>query len=155
MWDENTQQVKKGRRLINNSENVSVEMVRNLQSELIYLGLESLFQDEATDREFGAVTLALTREEFEKMKFELRQLKKRFFKDMAMNREFSKGERIYQLNIQFFPITDRSEAPSGKCVSDIQKAFQCSLPPDFSLGVFKNFKQASAPPQPPKSGPGQ
>lgn len=106
--DESTGEVKKGRLLMDGSENISVEMVRKLQSELIYLGLDSLFQDEITDREFGAVTLTLTKKEFERLKFELRQLKKRFFKDVAMSRESSKGHRVYQLNIQFFPLTDQA-----------------------------------------------
>ena len=107
--NKDTGEIKKGCLLMEDSENVSVEMVRKLQSELIYLSLESLFQDEATDREFGTVTLSLTKEEFEKMKFELRQLKKRFFKDMAINRESTKGDRVYQLNVQFFPVTERAE----------------------------------------------
>ena len=104
--DEKTGQVKKKGFLINRPENISVEMVRKLQSELIYLGLESLFRDEAISREFGAVTLALTKKEFEEIKFELRKLKKRFFKDVAIRRESSKGHQVYQLNIQFFPVTD-------------------------------------------------
>lgn len=107
--DENTGEVKKGCLLIDGSENISAEMVRKLQSELIYLGLESLFQDNVVDREFGAVTLTLTQTEFEKMKFELRRFKKRFFKDMAVKRESSKGDQVYQLNVQLFSVTDRVE----------------------------------------------
>ena len=106
IYNKNSGEIKKGRLPTNNSQNISIEMVRKLQSELIYLSLESLFQDNPVDREFGAVTFALTREEFEKMKFELRQLKKRYFKDIATKRESSKGEKVYQLNIQLFPVTD-------------------------------------------------
>ncbi len=112
--DTNTGKMKKKRLLMEKSEEISVEIVRKLQSEFIYLSLESLFRDQPRDREFGAVTLALTEKEFEKMKFELRQLKKRFFTSMATNREFSKGDRIYQLNIQFFPITDAAPKPTHK-----------------------------------------
>ena len=50
----------KGRELMSGSENVPVALVRKLQAELIYLGLESLFQDAPQDREFGAMTVALT-----------------------------------------------------------------------------------------------
>lgn len=109
-----TGEVKKGRLLINDSQNVSTEMIRKIQSELIYIGLESLFQDDITDREFGSVTMALTEDEFEKMKFELRQMKKRFFKDIAKNREKTKGDRVYQLNIQLFPVTDRAKTDKVK-----------------------------------------
>lgn len=104
--EEATGKVRKGRLLMNGSEDVPIEMVRKLQSELIYLGLESLFQDESVDREFGALTLCLTKEEFEQIKFELRQMRKRIFKNISVNRERSKGERVYQFNIQLFPVTN-------------------------------------------------
>lgn len=99
--------ISKGRELINGYENIPVAMVRKIQAELIYLGLESLFQDDPTEREFGALTLALTDAEFEQIKFELRQLRKRFFKDISIERGQSKGERVYQLNIQLFPVSDK------------------------------------------------
>ena len=38
-------QITRGRELMSGSENIPVELVRKLQAELIYLGLESLFQD--------------------------------------------------------------------------------------------------------------
>jgi len=73
--DSETGEVRKGRALMiggPNNEAIPVELVRKLQSELIYLGLESLYQDKPSEREFGAVTLALTEREFEKVKFENR-----------------------------------------------------------------------------------
>lgn len=103
--DPQTLQAKRERKLIESPENVPIEMVRKLQAELIYLGLESLFRDEAPEREFGALTLALTEEEFEQIRFELRQLRKRLNRDIAAKRESGPGERVYQLNIQFFPMT--------------------------------------------------
>ena len=98
----------KGRLLMAGSGEVSAEMVRKLQSELIYLGLESLYQDEPYEREFGALTIALSEEEFEALKFELRHLRKRIFKDISVNREKSKGDRVYQLNVQLFPVTEKT-----------------------------------------------
>jgi uncharacterized protein (TIGR02147 family) len=100
-----TGEVHKGRELMNGSENVPVALVRKLQAELIYLGLESLFQDGPQDREFGAQTLALTDTEFEQLKFELRQFRKRWFKDVSVKRKTVKGDRVFQLNIQLFPVT--------------------------------------------------
>ena len=83
--------------------------MRKLQAELIYLGMESLFQDNPQEREFGAFTMALTKEEFEQVKFEVRQLRKRLYAEYSVKREQSKGDRVYQLNFQLFPVTNRSK----------------------------------------------
>jgi uncharacterized protein (TIGR02147 family) len=101
--------ISKGRELMSGSENIPVELVRKLQAELIYLGLESLFQDAPQDREFGAMTVALTEMEFEQLKFELRQFRKRWAKDISVQRKQSKGDRVFQLNIQLFPVTKAGE----------------------------------------------
>lgn len=103
--DSQTLEVRKGRELMNGSESVPVALVRKLQAELIYLGLESLFHDLPQDREFGAQTMALTEDEFEVLKFELRQFRKRWAKDVGVARKVSKGHRVFQLNIQLFPVT--------------------------------------------------
>jgi uncharacterized protein (TIGR02147 family) len=97
--------IDKGRELMSGSENVPAALVRKLQAELIYLGLESLFQDAPQDREFGAMTASLTETEFEQLKFELRQFRKRWTKDISVQRKTSKGDRVFQLNIQLFPVT--------------------------------------------------
>lgn len=98
-------QLTKGRELMSGSQAIPVELIRKLQAELTYLGLESLFQDRPQDREFGAMTVALTEQEFEALKFELRQLRKRLHKDYSVARKTEKGDRVFQLNIQLFPIT--------------------------------------------------
>lgn len=103
--------LEKGRLLMSGSENVPVDLVRKIQSELIYLGLESLAQDPPQDREFGAMTVALTEEEFEQLKFELRQFRKRWTKDILVKRQESKGDRVFQLNIQLFPVSEGEKPP--------------------------------------------
>jgi uncharacterized protein (TIGR02147 family) len=100
-----TGEIGKGRELMSGSENVPVELVRKLQAELIYLGLESLFQDDPKEREFGTQTLALTEAEFEQLKFEARQFRKRWTKDISVHRKSGKGDRVFQMNIQLFPVT--------------------------------------------------
>lgn len=100
-----TGEVTKGRELMAGVEDVPVELVRKLQAELMYLGLESLFQDGAQDREIGTQTLVLTEKEFELLKFELRQFRKRWTKDVSVARKSEKGDRVFQLNIQLFPVT--------------------------------------------------
>lgn len=103
--DEITGEFKKSRSLIESPEDVPVALVRKLQSQLMYLGLESLYQDQPTDREFGTLTMALTKHEFEEIKFKLRQMRKALNKDNSIARMKEKGERVYQLNIQLFPVT--------------------------------------------------
>jgi uncharacterized protein (TIGR02147 family) len=94
------------------AENFPVDLVRKIQSEFILLALESLFRDSAVEREFGTLTVSLTKEEFEKVKFELRHLRKRLLRDFAALRETSKGDRVYQLNIQLFPVTEATPRDS-------------------------------------------
>ena len=100
----------KARSMMESAEDVPVALVRKLQMQLMYLGLESLYQDDPTEREFGTLTLSLTRQEFEEIRFKLRQIRKSIHKDNAIARLKEKGERVYQLNIQLFPITNSSES---------------------------------------------
>ena len=74
----------------------------------MYLGLESLFQDSASDREFGSLTVSLTKTEFEQLKFQLRKFRKEINKDNSIKRMSTKGEKVYQLNLQLFPVTDKA-----------------------------------------------
>ena len=90
------------------AEEIPVELIRKIQSELNYRGMESLFEDSAKEREFGALTVSLTKEEFERYRFELRQLRKKIHKEVSVAREQEKGDRVYQLNLQLFPITDEA-----------------------------------------------
>ncbi|QDK47088.1 TIGR02147 family protein [Bdellovibrio sp. ZAP7] len=104
--DEKTGEIKKARSLTESPEDIPVALVRKLQSQLMYLGLESIYQDQPTDREFGTLTMSLTKSEFEEIKFKLRQMRKGLNKDNSIARMKSKGERVYQLNIQLFPVTN-------------------------------------------------
>ena len=53
-----------------------------------------------------AQTLSLTEDEFELLKFELRQFRKRWAKDVGVARKNLKGDRVFQLNIQLFALTN-------------------------------------------------
>lgn len=103
--DPETNQIKKGLVIPPTPEDIPAETIRRLQAELIYLGMESLLNDAPEEREFGSLSICLTEEEFEKLKFELRHMRKRIYKDTLVKREQKKGDRVYQLNIQLFPIT--------------------------------------------------
>lgn len=106
--DDATSQAKKARSLMESADEIPVALVRKLQAELMYLGLESLFQDSATEREFGSATLSMTKSEFDDLKFQLRKLRKDAQKNIAVKRAGSKGERVYQLNLQLFPVTNKA-----------------------------------------------
>lgn len=101
-------QITKARDLIESPQDLPVPLIRKLQAELIYLGIESLFRDSPKDREFGAMTVAMTEEEFNQVRFELRQLRKRLQRDILTQRKTTKGDRVYQLNVQLFPVTEKS-----------------------------------------------
>jgi uncharacterized protein (TIGR02147 family) len=104
--DDVTGRPQKARSLMENAEDVPVALVRKLQAELMSLGLESLFRDAPTEREFGTLTVSMTKSEFEDLRFQLRKLRKETQKNNAVRRATSKGERVYQLNLQLFPVTD-------------------------------------------------
>lgn len=103
-----TGEVTKGRDLVESPQDLPVPLIRKLQAELIYLGIESLFRDSPKEREFGAMTLSMTEDEFNQVRFELRQLRKRLQRDILVKRKAAKGDRVYQMNIQLFPLTDKA-----------------------------------------------
>lgn len=106
--DTETGTLKKANTLMESAEEIPVALVRKLQGELMYLGLESLFRDAPTEREFGSATLSLNKAEFEELKFQLRKFRKQAQKDNAVRRASSKGERVYQLNMQLFPVSNKA-----------------------------------------------
>jgi uncharacterized protein (TIGR02147 family) len=106
--DNETGNVKKGN-AAPAQDDMSPEMIRKIQSELMYLGMEALLNGSPAEREIGTVTVALTEAEFEKLKFELRHLRKRIYKDALIARSQAPGDRVYQLNIQLFPITKKGK----------------------------------------------
>lgn len=90
-------------------EEIPAALIRKLQMQLMYLGLESLYQDQAGEREFGSLTMSLTEKEFEEIKFKLRQMRKALHKENSIARTSEKGDRVYQLNLQLFPVSNASK----------------------------------------------
>ena len=90
-------------------EEIPSALIRKLQMQLMYLGLESLYQDDPASREFGSLTMALTEKEFDEIKFKLRQMRKTLHKENSIARISNKGDRVYQLNLQLFPVTNASK----------------------------------------------
>lgn len=104
--DENGK-LKKSRTLTEGADEIPVALIRKLQAQLMLLGLESIYEDNPTEREFGTLTMALTKAEFEEIRFKLRQMRKQLHKDNSIARMNSQGERVYQLNLQLFPVTNK------------------------------------------------
>lgn len=50
--------------------------------------------------------MCLTKDEFEEIKFKLRQMRKSIHKDNSIARSKSKGDKVYQMNIQLFPVAE-------------------------------------------------
>ncbi|MBK7960685.1 MAG: DUF4423 domain-containing protein [Bdellovibrionales bacterium] len=112
--------LRRGRAHSETPEDVPVALVRKLQAQLMYLGLESLYHDAPTEREFGTLTLNLTKDEFAEIKFKLRQMRKAIHKDTSIARMKTAGERVYQLNIQLFPVTDKITAVNADAQNEAQ-----------------------------------
>ncbi|MBY0315378.1 MAG: TIGR02147 family protein [Bdellovibrionales bacterium] len=100
-------------KMISNADKISPELIRKLQSELIYLGLESLYRDDPKEREISGFTLAMTAEEYSWVRHELRKVRKEIQAKLMMAREKQPGKKVYQMNIQLFPLTRETEAQGG------------------------------------------
>ena len=105
------------------AEEIPPALIRKLQMQLMYLGLESLYQDEPDQREFGSLTLSLTEREFNDIKFKLRQLRKSLHKENSIARMNDKGERVYQLNLQLFPVSNASKLSRKEVLSNASKNY--------------------------------
>ena len=112
--DETRGRIEKGASLIADSHKVSKELVQKIQSEFIYLSQEALHKYGPRDREVSGVTLALTEKEYEWVRFELRKLRKYIQKKILTQRVHTKGDRVYQINIQLFPLTESTKVNSAK-----------------------------------------
>lgn len=102
------------RQLMADASEIPVDLVRKIQAELMFLGLESLFQDSPVEREFGTLTLSLTAAEFEDIRFQLRKLRKAIHKENTIRRMKNKGERVYQMNLQLYPVTNSSKIENAE-----------------------------------------
>jgi len=73
------------------------------------------------------VTLSLTEKEFEEIKFKLRQMRKQLTKDNSIARSAAPGDRIYQMNIQLFPVTKKIEEQKVSSTEEKMKSLLQSL----------------------------
>jgi uncharacterized protein (TIGR02147 family) len=79
-------------------------LVVNYQLDSMDLGKRALVKIPAAERDISALTMTLSEKNFQILKKELQMLRKRFSKAAV---EDAAPEAVYQLNIQFFPITKK------------------------------------------------
>ncbi len=87
------------------SNDIPLDIIKRIQSDLLLLALESLFSDSPKDRDLGSFSIALTPKDFEDAKFEIRKFRKSLLKNLLMKREQTLGEKVYQVQFQIFPVT--------------------------------------------------
>lgn len=76
--------------------------IRHYHRDMLHLAMQSLDEDDLKSREFNGATLPIAKENLPLMKEKIRQFRKEM-NELATN--FDTKEEIYQLNIQFFPLT--------------------------------------------------
>lgn len=96
------------------SHDIPLEVIKQIQADLLFLGLESLFIDESNQRDLGSFSIALTQKEFEMVKFEIRKFRKNLLKDLLILREKDHGDRVYQVQFQVFPVTEKATRKQTK-----------------------------------------
>jgi len=81
---------------------VAVRTLHRQMGEFALDAIEGVSQDE---RHFSGLTLGITREAYEKIVQEIAECRKRI---IAIAREDEATEEVYRLNMQFFPMTNKS-----------------------------------------------
>lgn len=71
--------------------------------EMMQRSAESLDLINSRDRELSALTVAISRDDFEKAKRRIQEFHRKLHADLS---ESTKHESVYQLNIQFFPLSE-------------------------------------------------
>lgn len=112
----------KNNKVISNSDKIPIALVRKLQAELVYLGLESLYRDAPAEREISGFTIAMTEEEFSWVRHELRKIRKELQTKLMMAREKGPGKKVYQVNIQLFPLTNESSQGGDAAVEKTESS---------------------------------
>lgn len=92
------------------SNDIPLDIIKQIQSDLLFLGLESLFIDDPNKRDLGSFSIALTKSEFENVKFEIRKFRKALLKNLLIQREQGPGEQVYQVQFQVFPVTHSAQS---------------------------------------------
>jgi uncharacterized protein (TIGR02147 family) len=82
----------------------------NFQLATMELAKRAIQKIPAAERDVSVLTMTLSPDSFQMIKSELQHIRKRIAK-IAVDED--KPDRVYQLNVQFFPVTKKPEGPSG------------------------------------------
>jgi uncharacterized protein (TIGR02147 family) len=82
----------------------------NFQLATMELAKRAIQKIPASERDVSVLTMTLSPDTFQMIKSELQHIRKRIAK-IAVDED--KPDRVYQLNIQFFPVTKKLEGPSA------------------------------------------
>lgn len=85
--------------------------IHSFQHETLKLAQKSLEEDKKAVRDFSTVTLTLSKEEFIQIKELTAEYRKAVLKTLD---DCKNPDRVYQLNIQFFPLTPTKDKENGK-----------------------------------------
>ncbi len=95
--------------LTTGDEVASIGVVRYHQK-MIDLGRESITRVDESERDVGAITVSVSTECFERIKEEIQSFRKKM---LAIADESQSKDAVYQMNIQFFPLTKKLQGGRG------------------------------------------
>jgi uncharacterized protein (TIGR02147 family) len=98
----------------------SVMAVRNLHRQMGMLALDSLDNVPVTERNFSTVTLGLTEEAYQKVVSEFANFRKKIV-DIAAASPLT--DRVYEMNLQLFPLSKKIPVEKQKITIPRKKAF--------------------------------
>ena len=90
---------------------VMAESVRNVNRQFTELALYAIDNVPATQRDISSMTIGLSEDEFRLVKSEIQYFKDRIKSILAMP---GKPDRVYNLNVQFFPISESIDIPKAE-----------------------------------------
>lgn len=91
-------------KVVTTGENWNSEIITNLQHQLIGLGQESLKRFHKEDRDLSTVTVSLSKDKLPELRLILKKAREEVF---DLENSCNKFDRVYQLNLLFFPLTNK------------------------------------------------
>lgn len=90
-------------KVVTTGENWDSEIITNLQHQLINLGGESLKRFKKEERDLSTVTVSLSKEKLPELRLILKRAREEVF---DLENSCTEFDRVYQLNLLFFPLTN-------------------------------------------------
>lgn len=103
--NESTDQFELTSQHVTTGDEIASHAVVRFHQRMIEIGRESITNFDHTERNVSSVTLACSEQTFDKIADEISAFRKRI---LELSEQESSADRVYQLNIQFFPFTRKS-----------------------------------------------